>query len=397
VTGSRTTGRHLVVEADGGSRGNPGPAGFGALVRDADTGELLDEVMGAIRRATNNVAEYRGLIAGLRAAIALDSRCTVEVRMDSKLVVEQMSGRWAIKHEDMRTLAAQARGIIPQDRVSYTWIPRAQNAHADRLANQAMDDAARGRTRPHRGQEQAAAGQDSAAGPSAAGQDRAGAGPVPDLSQAVTLLFVRHGRTPLTLERRMSGSNGSDPDLSSEGLRDARAVAELLAGPTAPQGPWSLLGHVSAIVSSPMRRTLRTARALADRLGLEPVVDENWIELDFGQWEGLTYEEILRRDPDLLSQWIRTGEGSPPGGESVVHLCERVEAAFAGVLQEFTGRTVAVVTHTTPIRAVVRHVLEASPLALRRTRVDPCSVTVVRAWSDGGVELFTTNHTAHLN
>jgi ribonuclease H / adenosylcobalamin/alpha-ribazole phosphatase len=136
--------RRLVVEADGGSRGNPGPAGYGAVVRDAATGEVLAEVSDSLGRATNNVAEYSGLIAGLGAAAAIAPGADVEVRMDSKLVVEQMSGRWQIKHPAMRPLAAKAREAAGAfGRVSYTWVPRSRNAHADRLANQAMDAAAR--------------------------------------------------------------------------------------------------------------------------------------------------------------------------------------------------------------------------------------------------------------
>jgi probable phosphoglycerate mutase len=135
--------RRLVVEADGGSRGNPGPAGYGAVVRDAATGEVLAEVSDSLGRATNNVAEYSGLIAGLRAAARVARGADVQVRMDSKLVVEQMSGRWQIKHPDMRPLAAKARDTARAlGRVSYTWVPRSRNAHADRLANQAMDAAA---------------------------------------------------------------------------------------------------------------------------------------------------------------------------------------------------------------------------------------------------------------
>ena len=136
--------RRLVVEADGGSRGNPGPAGYGAVVRDAATGEVLAEVCDSLGRATNNVAEYSGLIAGLKAAAGVVRGADVEVRMDSKLVVEQMSGRWQIKHPDMRPLAARAMDTARAlGRVSYTWVPRSRNAHADRLANQAMDTAAR--------------------------------------------------------------------------------------------------------------------------------------------------------------------------------------------------------------------------------------------------------------
>jgi len=139
-------GRQLVVEADGGSRGNPGPAGYGALVRDAETGVVLAEAAASIGRATNNVAEYSGLLAGLQAAAEIDPDAQVEVRMDSRLVVEQMSGRWQIKHEDMRRLARQAREVLPAAQVRYSWMPRARNSHADRLANEAMDAAAKGRT-----------------------------------------------------------------------------------------------------------------------------------------------------------------------------------------------------------------------------------------------------------
>ena len=145
-------GRALVVRADGGSRGNPGPAGYGALVADASTGEVLAEVAEAIGAATNNVAEYRGLIAGLRAAVAIDPGASVEVAMDSKLVVEQMSGRWKVKHPDMAVLAREARTVLPAGAVTYRWVPRAQNSHADRLANEAMDAAAAGRPwRAHAG------------------------------------------------------------------------------------------------------------------------------------------------------------------------------------------------------------------------------------------------------
>ncbi|SCD80201.1 probable phosphoglycerate mutase [Streptomyces sp. di188] len=111
--------REFVVEADGGSRGNPGPAGYGAVVSDAATGETLAEAAEYIGVATNNVAEYRGLLAGLRAARALDPEARVHVRMDSKLVVEQMTGRWKIKHPAMKPLAAEAATVFPPDRVTY--------------------------------------------------------------------------------------------------------------------------------------------------------------------------------------------------------------------------------------------------------------------------------------
>jgi ribonuclease HI len=136
--------RRLDVEADGGSRGNPGPAAYGALVRDAVTGEVLAERAEYLGATTNNVAEYSGLVAGLTMAREIDPEAQVHVRLDSKLVVEQMSGRWRIKHEDMRRLALQAQAIFPPANVSYQWVPRAENSAADRLANAAMDAAAKG-------------------------------------------------------------------------------------------------------------------------------------------------------------------------------------------------------------------------------------------------------------
>lgn len=139
-----TQSRELIVEADGGSRGNPGPAGYGAVVLDPVTGETLAERAEYIGVATNNVAEYKGLVAGLTAARELFPDCTVHVRMDSKLVVEQMSGRWKIKHPDMKPLAAEAARAFPPNRVRYEWIPRERNKHADRLANEAMDAGRRG-------------------------------------------------------------------------------------------------------------------------------------------------------------------------------------------------------------------------------------------------------------
>lgn len=135
----------FVVEADGGSRGNPGPAGYGSVVLDPVTGETLAERAEYIGVATNNVAEYKGLIAGLKAARELDPDAVVLVRMDSKLVVEQMSGRWKIKHPDMKPLAAEAAKVMPRAQVTYEWIPREKNKHADRLANEAMDAGKRGK------------------------------------------------------------------------------------------------------------------------------------------------------------------------------------------------------------------------------------------------------------
>ena len=132
------SGRRLIVEADGGSRGNPGPAAYGAVVRDAQTSKVLAAEGLPIGRATNNVAEYRGLIAGLEMARELDPTAALEVRMDSKLVIEQMAGRWKIKHADMKSLALEAARLRPPT-VTWTWVPRELNKVADTLVNRALD------------------------------------------------------------------------------------------------------------------------------------------------------------------------------------------------------------------------------------------------------------------
>lgn len=129
----------LIVEADGGSRGNPGVAAGGAVVIDAETDSVLLEVGVFVGHATNNVAEYRGLIAGLQGAFDIRPDAQVHVRMDSRLVVEQMTGNWKIKHPDMAVLASEARTVIGARTVSFEWVPRAANSRADALANRAMD------------------------------------------------------------------------------------------------------------------------------------------------------------------------------------------------------------------------------------------------------------------
>ena len=130
--------RRLIVEADGGSRGNPGPAAYGAVVRDAQTSKVLAAEGLPIGRTTNNVAEYRGLIAGLEMARELDPTAALEVRMDSKLVIEQMAGRWKVRHADMKPLALEAARLRPAT-VIWTWVPRELNKLADTLVNRALD------------------------------------------------------------------------------------------------------------------------------------------------------------------------------------------------------------------------------------------------------------------
>jgi broad specificity phosphatase PhoE/ribonuclease HI len=366
----------VVVEADGGSRGNPGPAAYGALVRNAGSGELLAEDGATLGVATNNVAEYSGLIAGLRLAREVAPEATVEVRMDSKLVVEQMSGRWKVKHPDMRPLALEAGDLAPAG-TTYTWVPRAQNAHADRLANEALDGVAEGVRLPVADRPAAAAAQaeppaptqggDTAQPASVQAQQRgwsAAGGP------PTTLVLVRHGVTAHTTAKKFSGGlGGANPGLSEEGRAQIRAVGDWLA---------PLADRVAAVVSSPVRRTLESADILAAMLGEHPVVPEaGFAEMEFGRWDGLTFAEVSERHPDDLQAWLGATDVAPPGGESFEDVRARVEAGLMRVLDAHAGRTVVVLSHVTPIKTLVAGALGAPLTALYRMELTPASVTVI--------------------
>ena len=132
----------VVAYIDGGARGNPGPAGFGVRIERAD-GTLVEEFCESIGTATNNVAEYRALIAALEWAKAHDER-ELHVRSDSLLLVQQMRGIFKVKNPGLQPLHARARVLAHEvGKVTFEHVGRALNAHADRLANTAMDGAAR--------------------------------------------------------------------------------------------------------------------------------------------------------------------------------------------------------------------------------------------------------------
>jgi ribonuclease HI len=136
-------GAHLIVYCDGAARGNPGPAGIGAAVFSA-SGEPLGEVAEGIGVATNNVAEYRAAIAGLERCRELGAR-EVTLRADSKLLVEQLSGRWKVKNPTLIRLHGEARTLAKGfDRVRFEHVPRERNRVADRLANRGVDAWLRG-------------------------------------------------------------------------------------------------------------------------------------------------------------------------------------------------------------------------------------------------------------
>ncbi|HEY2766212.1 MAG TPA: bifunctional RNase H/acid phosphatase [Pseudonocardiaceae bacterium] len=367
--------RRVIIEADGGSRGNPGPAGYGAVVRDAGTGEVLAEVAGGLGSTTNNVAEYSGLIAGLRAASDTGAQAA-EVRMDSKLVVEQMSGRWQVKQPHLRPLAAEAAGLARRlGEVRYTWVPRARNGHADRLANEAMDAQAQGVEWPGTGNPPVLRSGTRTAPPA---HWTGATGP------PTRMLLLRHGQTEYSAQRRYSGHR--DLPLTEMGERQAAAAAARLA----------ITDGVAAVISSPTLRARQTAKPVADALGVALNVNDGLIETDFGAWEGLTFAEARERDPDLHARWLTDTSIAPPQGESMDAVHRRVRRVRDQLIAEYGRATLVVVTHVTPIKALLRMALDAGPALFYRLHLDLASLSIAEFFPDGPASVRLVNDTSHL-
>ena len=359
----------VVIEADGGSRGNPGPAGYGAVVRSADRSTVLAETKQAIGVATNNVAEYQALMAGLDDAVKLGAT-EAEVFMDSKLVVEQMSGRWKVKHPDLIDLHAQARKLASRfDRISYAWVPRAQNSHADRLANEAMDAAAGIDDLAEKSEKPAPSVTEPAK--TVAAEARTSPGWTGARGTPTRLLLLRHGQTELSVQRRYSGRG--NPALTDVGRQQAGAAARYVAE----------RGGIAAVFSSPLQRAYDTAATAAKALGLDVTVDDDLIETDFGAWEGLTFAEAAERDPELHRRWLRDTSTTPPGGESFDAVLDRVLRVRERIVAAHQGSTVLVVSHVTPIKMLLRLALDAGPGILYRLHLDLASLSIAEFYSDG--------------
>jgi probable phosphoglycerate mutase len=405
----------VIVNADGGSRGNPGPAGYGAVVFAPD-GTVLAERAAALGNATNNVAEYSGLIAGLEAARELGAT-RVTARMDSKLVVEQMSGRWKVKHPDMKPLAARATELVNQfDRVDFEWVPRGLNSHADRLANEAMDAARAGRTWIAPALPEVtplvadaatndAAADDSAADDVAAAddaelfeeegadeievdtqpteQDPAAALPHPRDGEPTRFVVVRHGETTWGAQARFAGRK--DVSLTPRGRRQAAAVAGRIR-----------LMAPAVVLTSPLQRCRNTAQAIAAEVGAPVVVDERLIDGVLGDWTGLRAAEIEERWPQTFASWRSDPDAAPPGGESFTEIRQRVRPLMTDALSTYRGHTVVLVTHAAPSKMILTTALNVDPAVAYRIRVDTASLSGFTVEADGAVMVWAINETGHL-
>jgi len=393
----------VIIEADGGSRGNPGPAGSGAVLIDSQSGSVLAEVALFIGIATNNVAEYRAVLAAIEVANEIVPEAQLLIRMDSKLVVEQMSGRWKIKNEGMQELSNAMLAAIGSRKVKFEWIPREQNSKADALANEAMD-AEQSVVRKYIG------APDTATIDVVTSASKSETGDMeynPELPSSVraprniskkltTLVLVRHGRTLLTETHRISGRGGEDPQLSEIGRDDASRVAIELSR-IGSGGPLAKVLKPQLIVSSPIARTRETAEIISNKLGIPVALNADIAEIAFGDWDGHTNQEVAKNWPDLYEQWRGDHRISPPGGgESLEEFDFRVQRGLGDILSQYEGKTVIVVGHVMSIRGVIRTALDANWPSYWRTSIAPCSISVIRFWGTEAAEVTVLNQTNHL-
>jgi ribonuclease H / adenosylcobalamin/alpha-ribazole phosphatase len=305
----------------------------------------------------------------------VDSAAALEVRLDSKLVVEQLSGRWKIKHQDLKPLALEARRLTPPGTV-FKWIPREQNAHADRLANEALDGTRSGVALNNQASSQKQP-QDVLFEVDAAERmqtDSTKPGWSHPATGEATLILVRHGDTDLTAEKRFSGGLASaNPSLNELGRDQALMTAA-----------WLDSGNLrpAAIVASPVARAWESAELLSERLGLEPLADSGLAELEFGSWDTLTFEEVSKRYPDDLNAWLNSFAHQPGGGESFLQADERVSNTLSRLLAKYLRQTIVVVSHVTPIKLLIARALGVPIDVIYRMELRPGSVSVVTFFLD---------------
>ena len=381
----------LVIEADGGARGNPGIAGAGTVIYEADGTTVVRKLAYVVGTATNNVAEYHALYNGLCVAQQLGAT-DISVHMDSKLVVEQMSGRWKIKHPDMRGLAIKCQKILRTlHSAEFTWVPRRQNAAATGhpIGFLTLDDD------PEDVTETAdiaditpamATPMTDAAGSKATAAET----PAPTTwngatTNATRMLLLRHGQTTMSRRRQYSGL--SNPPLTELGEWQAsRAARRIAAADDIP----------TVIVASPLARCQQTAQAVADLLNLPVRTEPGLVELDFGQWDGLTFAQADAADPKLHAQWLLDPTLPAPGGESLVQAHERVTAARKRLQERYQGCTILVVSHVTPIKSILGQALDATANIYHRLHLDLASLSIAEFYADGPTCVRLVNDTSYL-
>jgi ribonuclease H / adenosylcobalamin/alpha-ribazole phosphatase len=206
---------------------------------------------------------------------------------------------------------------------------------------------------------------------------------MPAQGQPTVTLLLRHGQTPNSVQKRYAGV--SDVPLTEAGVQQAAAAGQRLAS-----------AGITSIVTSPLRRAVRTAEEVAAASGAPVEADEGFREADFGAWDGLTFAEVRERWPAELAAWLADPAVAPPGGESFLDVSARVSGALRRVLAGHRGQTVLIVSHVTPIKTLVAAALLAPPPALYRMHLDVAALCQVDWYADGPAVLRSFNDTGHL-
>jgi probable phosphoglycerate mutase len=365
----------IYVYCDGASRGNPGPASYGVHIED-QAGTTIAEFGKGLGHQTNNYAEYQGVIAALRFLTSTQYRL-VTIRLDSKLVVEQLSGRWKVKSPEIRELVFEASELLGAFDATLQWIPRDKNSIADAMANQALDD----------GDFQ----NEEAPLPLSTIQPRSIRAPRQQI-EPTTIVAVRHGSTASTAAHMISGGDGEDPELNDKGLNEAQSASAAIA----PLLDFFSLPPATTLIHSPMKRTIQTADAISGALGLDLVSDERLREIAFGEWDGRSMSDMEMDSSTEITKWRSSASQKPPGGESILELGSRVEDLVSEVVAGNRGKTVVLVTHMMPSRAIAKLAQRSAEATYWNVNFSPCGISVYRFFGTGLVETFTVNSCAHL-
>jgi probable phosphoglycerate mutase len=211
-------------------------------------------------------------------------------------------------------------------------------------------------------------------------------------TEPVTLVLVRHGHTASTERDLISGGDGNDPELSELGLQDARAASQAVI----PLLEFFGLSAPSAVLHSPMTRTAQTAQAIGRELGVALTPEERLREISFGSWDGLEMTTLESEHPDQVNRWRGSMTQKPDGGESLTDLKERIAPLLSDLVAEHRGKTVVLVSHMMPLRAISAMSLPGAEALLWSFNFSPGGISIIRFFGTGFAEQFVLNSCQHL-
>jgi probable phosphoglycerate mutase len=201
-----------------------------------------------------------------------------------------------------------------------------------------------------------------------------------------TIYLVRHGETPLTPFRKFSGDGPLNPALTAKGLLEADLVAQEIAKI-----------QPDALITSPLQRTRQTAEIISKATGLPISVDAIWTECSFGVWDGMSIDEVREAFPEEYAHWLASTSYAPPEGESYESAMARALQGLLGLVDEYPGKKVCVVTHNGIIKTALAAAMKVDSTAIFNIDVSPCSISTISIWpSDLLMAVRSSNERGHL-